>query len=314
MEYWVMSANPLPRIAAVSDLHLDVGPNTVRWKPDALPSAWDHADVLVLAGDINEVDKGVKWARDVLLPRYGKPIVYVPGNHEGWGTSWQRALRKMKEAAAGHPIHVLDRESVVLAGMRFLGATLWTDFRAWPDVDEAIRESWPNNPYAPGMRDYLRIRMEPGFRRLNPKDTIGMAIRARAWLLEAAAQPFDGPTVVVTHHPPVVEAAGPHYASPDGALTHPLSAAYVNDWADGVAKIAPALWVSGHTHHPYRRVSGQTLLASHAAGHTVEELAVAWDELFEIPPQGPARVWSPPEHGAVVEASTALPVSRPPHP
>lgn len=63
----------------------------------------------------------------------------------------------------------------------------------------------------------------------------------RAWLAAKLAEPFDGPTVVVTHH-------APHRGS--------LAAKYADDWVSGafVSELpeemfkVPVLWVHGHTH------------------------------------------------------------------
>ena len=51
--------------------------------------------------------------------------------------------------------------------------------------------------------------------------------------------PFDGKTVVITHHAPALD-----YLSDDHA-GH-LAAAYANDWSDLLGKAD--LWVYGHTH------------------------------------------------------------------
>ena len=58
------------RIALFSDLHREC--STIE-----LASYVKDADVVVLAGDIDEGLKGVEWAKSI-----PKPVIYVPGNHE----------------------------------------------------------------------------------------------------------------------------------------------------------------------------------------------------------------------------------------
>lgn len=63
------------KLLLLSDLHLDhqpfsaVGSDGCRWD--------DGADAVVLAGDIDEGLKGLRWARQAFP---GKSIVYVAGN------------------------------------------------------------------------------------------------------------------------------------------------------------------------------------------------------------------------------------------
>jgi hypothetical protein len=53
--------------------------------------------------------------------------VYVPGNHEFYGHDID--LTAELEAAAPENITVLSDDLLVLDGVRFLGSTLWTDFK-----------------------------------------------------------------------------------------------------------------------------------------------------------------------------------------
>ena len=51
-------------------------------------------------------------------------------------------------------MHVLDRDEVVIDGVRFLGATLWTDFSATGNLVLAALEARQR------MTDYRRIRTQ----------------------------------------------------------------------------------------------------------------------------------------------------------
>ncbi len=54
------------------------------------------------------------------------------------------------------------------------------------------------------MVDYRKIRVSPRYRKLLPEDTTLWHARSLRWLAEALAAPFDGSTVVVTHHAPSI--------------------------------------------------------------------------------------------------------------
>ncbi len=104
------------KIQIVSDLHREFGYTDLEI---------DLADVLILAGDIDIGIKGVEWLRSLKLDI---PILYVLGNHEYYKGSYPKTLSKIKEAAIGTHINILENESIDIAGIRFHGTTLWTDF------------------------------------------------------------------------------------------------------------------------------------------------------------------------------------------
>jgi hypothetical protein len=104
------------RLRVFSDLHLEFE----RFDPPAV-----DADVVVLAGDIGTRTHGLTWA----LQTFDVPVVYVPGNHEFYGGATPHLVHKLKAMAAGTHVHVLDEDAVVIGGVRFLGATMWTDFQ-----------------------------------------------------------------------------------------------------------------------------------------------------------------------------------------
>jgi predicted MPP superfamily phosphohydrolase len=106
----------------LSDLHLEFA--DLR-QPLAIPDA----DVCVVAGDLcRAVANGVYWlAKNVA---HAMPCIYVAGNHEYYKGSIKEGLEDGRNAAAGFPnVHFLENDFVVIDGVRFLGATLWTDFR-----------------------------------------------------------------------------------------------------------------------------------------------------------------------------------------
>ncbi|MDE5446365.1 hypothetical protein GWG65_34395 [Bradyrhizobium sp. CSA207] len=61
---------------------------------------------------------------------WGKPVLFVSGNHECYGSVLQDAAAKIRDAARGTNVTFLDADAVpVIDGVRFLGCTLWTDYR-----------------------------------------------------------------------------------------------------------------------------------------------------------------------------------------
>lgn len=260
----------MPHLFFISDLHLE----------HRTEESWElfgDPDIVVLAGDVHTKARGVKWAQDTFS---GIPVVYILGNHEGWGKHWQDVLSKMRDQALGSNVHILHRNSVQLCGIRFLGATLWTDFSAWPDKQQAYDSAVMVNRdrYAPGMRDYRKIRTG-GYRRLHPRDVLGWNTEDKNFLLSSSSEPFDGPTVVVSHHPPSLAAM--KFPAQD-----PSDAGYASDWEYGVKQISPVAWLYGHTHSPKYFHVGNTLMASHAVGHPEEGLSQLFKNALNVPLDG----------------------------
>ncbi|MDF2810631.1 MAG: hypothetical protein K0S56_1662 [Microvirga sp.] len=58
----------------------------------------------------------------------GRPVVFVPGNHEFYGTEVLSCLRKGQKLASRRGIDLLAPGVAVFSGIRVIGATLWRDY------------------------------------------------------------------------------------------------------------------------------------------------------------------------------------------
>ena len=102
------------KLLILSDLHLE-------FALFELPEGLDF-DVAVLAGDIHSPGaKGVRQAAEGT--RFGgKPVVYVPGNHEFFDTRMDQALAEMR-VAASNGVHFLDADQVVIGAIAVCSRT-----------------------------------------------------------------------------------------------------------------------------------------------------------------------------------------------
>jgi predicted phosphohydrolase len=152
------------RIHVLSDLHLGFG--------EFSPPRTD-ADVVILAGDIDQGLRGVRWARR----SFGDmPVLYVIGNHEYYGQALPKLTGQFIAEGADWPVRVLERSGVVLDGLRFLGCTLWTDLALYGDPYLA------GVSLAQGMTDFRAIRVSPAYRRFRPSDAASLHRASVAWL------------------------------------------------------------------------------------------------------------------------------------
>jgi len=223
------------RLLILSDLHLEV------WGEDtpAIDLAASRPDVVILAGDIDTGSNAIAWAART----FGAlPVLYVHGNHEGYGHQLEHMQDAVRDACAsanahGANIRLLDGDAVTLDGVRFLGVTLWTDFLLFGAErrDEALSAA---QSYMP---DYKRISTGGDTPRLLcASDTAQLHAQHRSWLEQQLAQPFEGKTVVITHMAPSMLSVEEQYATNLG------SPAFASQLDDLVAQAD--LWVHGHMH------------------------------------------------------------------
>jgi predicted phosphodiesterase len=231
----------------VSDLHLEL---TRGWDLP-LGEARPHFDVMVVAGDlIPRMERGVAWLLERVTDR---PVIYVPGNHEFYGCDIDRTVEKARQAAAGTNIHILQNDAVVIDGVLFAGATLWTDFELFGNRDYAMMRA------AGGMNDYRKIRKKAYLERLRPADTLARHLESRDFIKRVTREARADRRVVITHHGCVREAIKA------GTEADVLSAAYTSDCSDLLESVD--LWIYGHTHESRDFTVGRTRIVSNSKGY-----------------------------------------------
>ncbi|MBX8826271.1 metallophosphoesterase [Ochrobactrum sp. SFR4] len=272
------------RIWIISDLHQEF--SELRWRPEKTP---DH-DVLVLAGDIDVTcAKAIEYAKTLS----DKPIIMVAGNHEFYGQNLDRQLADARQRASTiENLFYLENETVVIGGTRFIGATLWMDFEllgellSWQCQREAIKY----------MNDFQMIEVGPDeIDRTGPRHHSGKVYFSprhaglrhnvsAAFIQTELAQPFDGPTVVVTHH-------APHrYSIPVRRQNDLLSACYASDLSSLILSGHPDLWIHGHVHESADYEIGHCRVVSNPRGYPgesesfEENLVIALDAYNEDRP------------------------------
>lgn len=251
------------KLLILSDLHLE-------FEPFVLPQDLDF-DAVILAGDIHDPGhKGVDWARHAERFGTATPVILVPGNHEYYRCLMPQERERMREAATGTNVHLLDGDEVVVDGVRFLGCTLWTDF-ALP-IQSRSPGQWVSNAnkamtmVSYSLNDYKLIRMPANDvreRRLTADDTLRLHVVQREWLQGKLAEPFAGPTVVVTHHAPRRESVAARYAA------DVVSAGFASDLPNAFFEV-PVLWVHGHVHDSSDYAVGHCRVMANPRGYVSE--------------------------------------------
>ncbi|RUM24456.1 hypothetical protein EFQ99_16895 [Rhizobium vallis] len=248
-----------------SDLHLLHNPP---WPFPDIPDA----DVCIFAGDFS--DNGMVTGISMLGETVSKhmPVVYVPGNHEFYGSSVLEGTREGVNRAAQYPnVHMLSRGAVSICGFRFIGATLWSDFQLFGMHGPAMYEAQH------GMNDYRDIKYSKRpYRRFTAQQSLTMHIQdtsfLKSWLQEETAEP----TVVVTHHAPSI------LSVPVEFLDDPLAPAYASRLEKTIMRYQPRLWVHGHLHKRCDYMIGETRVVCNPRGYSHERGLTGFDPYFVI--------------------------------
>jgi predicted phosphodiesterase len=226
------------RLQILSDLHLEFYGLTkllrlLRWIPV-------RGNVLVLAGDIGnpyklEYRTFFDWASVNF-----EHVVYVPGNHEYYfHTIPETHARIQNVLGALANVHVLNGASVEINGVRFVGATLWTNI-------------------------------------VDPHKLVADAERIHGWSVESnnelhqshrreiareLAEPSTTTTVVVTHHLPSWNCL---------RISSPYNQCFASESDDLVQNCA--LWIHGHSHFPSDEVVRDVRVVCNPIGHPGERM------------------------------------------
>lgn len=252
------------RILTLSDLHLEFEEemgwynqygNQIYFNPDL-----DGVDVLVLAGDVHLGTSGLKYIKEwaTRVPH----VIYVLGNHEYYGNDLETLVDVMKDKVKDVPnIHVLEQDEIVIDGVRFLGATLWTDLKKEDPLVVMVAQQC--------MSDYIHIKKGGGV--VFAQDLMTINAQAKEWLKRKIIdEPFVGKTVVVTHHLPSSVVVDQKWKG------DPLSYAYCNTDCDALIPHI-SLWLFGHQHHSARFEVGTSRLFSNPRGYVPDELNPDFD-------------------------------------
>ena len=171
--------------------------------------AWSHGydvpegldfDVAVFAGDVHHAYRAVSWLTNQRA-LWHKPMLFVAGNHEYYGSVLEDAAATIRDKSRGTNVRFLDATDVpVIDGVRFLGCTMWTDYRF-------DAESQAHGLH--GRTVHERPQIHPEFGRapdarkpFMPADAYKRHVAERRWLTDRLSEEHSGPTVCITHHAP----------------------------------------------------------------------------------------------------------------
>jgi hypothetical protein len=259
------------RVDLCSDLHLEFGDLE-------LPGG----DILIISGDACEaryLDKSAYGPDSVHFafedPRKKKGRFYrffeeecakyrktimVMGNHEHYGGRFDRTYDQIRNNLPAH-VQLMEKETVEIDGVLFIGATLWTDCNRGDGLTMFHLKS--------SMNDYRVITMKNGsiYHKLTPERTGEEHMRTKEYIEQVLRNNREReaplPVVVVTHMAPSKLSIKPEYEN-----DHLMNGGYSSDLSQLMLDHPEILaWHHGHTHDEFKYQIGNTWVLCNPRGY-----------------------------------------------
>lgn len=280
------------KILLGSDLHIEFGQLEV--------TNVHNADVLILSGDIvtatdlegwNPEDESYNKAKRFMTffeqcSTNFKYVLYVMGNHEHYHGDFATSADTLRTALKEYPnIHFMDKESITIEDVTFIGGTLWTDMnKEDPHTLYSIKGYMNDFKIIQNSSRKVTFKDEAGKfhereARFCPEDTVEDH-KAMLAFIDASTNDNTKKYVVIGHH------------SPSKLSTHPrykeevmVNGAYSSDLSEFILdRPQIKLWTHGHTHDPYDYMIGSTRIVCNPRGYiNYEEIADNFEfKLLEV--------------------------------
>lgn len=267
-------------IRVFSDVHLDMNipkkgfkPDQL-WMPEEMPE--DKHTTLLLVGDIWHAKKpysyaGYSWMKE-LSSRF-QYIVFVLGNHDFWGGNLPKEYmnnRKYIEEQKLENVFLLQNTTLIIGDIKFIGATLWTDFLMGSAVAMNLARE--------RMNDYKYMTFGPNFTHLSPKNILGEHIKSRSYIFDNSQKDYpEQKLIVLSHHVPSYLSMDKEDNTDDKKYENSLD---FSDLDTLIEKSEIDIWFHGHSHIAKNYNIGLTKIMANPRGYPGEE--TGYDPNFRL--------------------------------
>jgi Icc-related predicted phosphoesterase len=265
------------KIAICSDIHLEFGTISLENTEDA--------KVLILSGDIC-VAKDI-LDRDAYETRFADKsskihkffqeccarfnnVIYIAGNHEHYDGDFAETFKIFRERLGYLAnLHILDKESVLINDIMFIGGTLWTDMNKEDGITLMHMKSMMNDfrcvKNSARKRHFNDVNGNLQSRASNftPEDAVEDHKKMLDYLKVMLEGKHDQKFVVVGHHAPTKLSTHPRYAN---ELI--MNGGYSSDLSEFILDHPQIkLWTHGHTHEEFDYLIGTTRIVCNPRGY-----------------------------------------------
>ena len=280
------------RLAIATDLHLEFG--SIELTND------QNADVLILAGDIcvardieladknmysnrKRADRYIEFFAQVskAFPK----VIYVMGNHEHYDGDFKYTRGILQRALAHLPnVHILEKETLELGDITFIGATIWTDMNGGDPltltgiknalndfrcIDNSNNMTQRKVPLYDDGVEFNAVRTVIGYKfkeeasKFTPTDAMDDHKQAVDYINHVVANDPTKKYVVVGHHGVSMRSCAPRFHG-----DRIMNGGFYTELDDFMAyRPQIKLWIHGHTHDSFDYVIGETRVVCNPRGY-----------------------------------------------
>lgn len=261
-------------IRIASDLHLEGFSGQT---PEALRLAFlpedprDAESILVLAGDISSNAEQLVAFLGEVTKKFPK-VYFVAGNHEFYRHDYTAYPPELEKALLGvmsgrfynnleFALNDVGYEELEEHKLRFIFAPLWADGGPTPADKEQV--SFYLNDFR-----LITNNRNGEFMKFGVNDMMDEHQKQQAQIGRYLRQPFDGKTVVITHHLPSRRLVSARFWPKDGS--DGANGGFASNCDNMICTNEPWLWIHGHTHDTIDTMLWKTRVVCNPAGYRGE--------------------------------------------
>lgn len=252
------------REIVVSDLHLEHYKTVTKaMRCLGVPDNVQEDTVLILAGDVVPIAKYRKYIKffEHLARIYPAGVVWVPGNHEYYGG----CVETSRPENLPEGIHFLERESVIIDRVLYVGCTLWAELNSVGSDSQSRLSKFPDFRFVDckeGVKQTIRSVSD-----FNDRDTSWL--RHELFVAGFIGHPYFDTVSVITHFAPTTKYIAAQYSASE--FNQFFSNALEKWFLPGGIALQPIIknWYFGHTHVSFEDRIQNLNLKCNPAGYPV---------------------------------------------
>jgi predicted phosphodiesterase len=251
----------------ISDLHLESVTDDLYETYREIASE-KIADCIILCGDIDNRTRSIYFIK--YLVDLGYTVFYIPGNHEYEDSKFDH-VDSYYEAIDLEGFYYLNNRVAEFENFRIIGSTLWAS------ADTLSIDPLDGPVFSDSVDYFVRQKLEfmIDFTSIHGFNVDKMAEKFKKnyeFIIEQCSKPFNGKTIVATHHAPSFESCLARYR--ENITNH----AFASELDFVIEMNDIDYWLHGHMHNSSDYMIGDTRVICNPRGNPMTNLNWNFDK------------------------------------